>query len=289
MNRTTRLLAATFLMTSAVAGFAVAAEDYVILKVNNANITASEVQDSWKTMVPDENTPAFADLDEKVRQNVLRGIASERLILDEAVKQGVDKSEAVQKQVEILRKKIIVKQFLEAKTADMVKEADIKKEYDRIVAGMKDEMEVRARHILVATEKEAKALKARLDKGEAFEKLAGEASKDAGSAKDGGDLGYFTKDKMVPEFAEAAFKLDKGKVSEPAKSSFGWHIIKLEDKRRVAPPTYSEIKPRIKAMLQEKALGAYIEQLITKSDLKYFDASGKEKPFEKLPKEVGKK
>jgi len=244
MNRTTRLLAATFLMTSAVAGFAVAAEDYVILKVNNANITASEVQDSWKTMVPDENTPAFADLDEKVRQNVLRGIASERLILDEAVKQGVDKSEAVQKQVEILRKKIIVKQFLEAKTADMVKEADIKKEYDRIVAGMKDEMEVRARHILVATEKEAKALKARLD---------------------------------------------KGKVSEPVKSSFGWHIIKLEDKRRVAPPTYSEIKPRIKAMLQEKALGAYIEQLITKSDLKYFDASGKEKPFEKLPKEVGKK
>lgn len=288
MNRTFRLAAATFLI-SAAAVTAALADDYVMLKVNNQNVTAAEVGNSWKTLFPEEGTPAFSDVDEKVRQNVLRGIASERLLYDEAVKQGVDKSEAVAKQLEELRKKLVVKNFLEAKTKDMVTEEAMKKEYDKIVGQMKGEKEMRARHILVATEKEAQDLKARLDKGEAFEKLAGEASKDPGSAKQGGDLGYFTKDKMVPEFATAAFKLKKGEVSGPVKSSFGWHIIKAEDLRNVAPPTYSDVKPQIRGMLQEKALTGYVEGLLQKSDVKYFDAKGKEIPFEKIPKTPAKK
>ena len=104
------------------------------------------------------------------------------------------------------------------------------KVYDEAIGQMKSEPEVRARHILVETEDEAKAVLAELKKGADFAELAKAKSKDPGSA-DGGDLGYFTKDQMVPEFSEVAFKLDKGQLSEPVKSQFGWHVIKVEDKR----------------------------------------------------------
>lgn len=279
------LLATTALSTGAFAQATPSAtEDYVILKVNNADVTSSEVAAAWKTLFPNQEAPDFSSIDEKVRQNVLRGIVTEKLLNAEAVKQGVDQSESVARELAELKKKVIIKQFLEAKTADLVTEQAVKREYDKLVASSKNTYEVRARHILVATEKEAQDLKARLDKGEAFEKIATEASKDPGSAKQGGDLGYFTKDKMVPAFADAAFALEKGKISAPIKSSFGWHIIKVEDKRRVAPPTLSDATPQIKQALQNQALNNYVKGLIERSEVKYFDASGKQKAFEKIPK-----
>ena len=115
------------------------------------------------------------------------------------------------------------------------------KVYDDAVKQMGSEQEVHARHILVATEDEAKAIEAELKKGADFATLAKEKSKDPGAAE-GGDLGYFTKDQMVPEFAEVAFKLDKGQISDPVKTQFGWHIIKVEDKRTKPTPTFDEVK-----------------------------------------------
>src|ERR1700739_5083039 len=100
---------------------------------------------------------------------------------------------------------------------------------------MSGQEEVHARHILVEGEDEAKAIIEQLKGGADFAKLAKEKSKDPGAAE-GGDLGYFTKDQMVPEFAEVAFKLDKGQVSEPVKTQFGWHIIKVEARRSAPPP-----------------------------------------------------
>ncbi len=281
------LFSAAALISAPVWTNAIAAEpgaDYVLLKVGSEDIRSSEVEEIWKSLVPAPDAPAFNKVDAKIRDNVLRGIIAERMLYNEATKQAIDKSAEVAQQLEVLRKKLVVKQLLQSKTQDVVKDEDIKREYDRMVAKNKDEQEVRARHILVATEKEAAAIKARLNKGEAFEKLAGETSKDPGSAKEGGDLGYFTKDKMVKSFADAAFKLSKGQVSDPVKSDFGWHIIKLEDKRNVAPPAFADVKEQIKTGLQEKALNTYVEQIIGKSDVKLFDASGKELPFEKSPK-----
>jgi peptidyl-prolyl cis-trans isomerase C len=259
------------------------AEDYVMMKVNNQDITSAEAQLMWASLFPDGSAPLLSDIDEKVRQNVLRGLISERLIYAEAVKQGVDNSEEVARQLADMRKKIVIKEFLNQKTADLVKEADIKREYEKLVSGMKNEEELRARHILVAEEKEAEELKEKLDDGEAFEKLASQNSKDPGSAKEGGDLGYFTKGRMVPEFSRAAFALKKGEVSAPVKSPFGWHIIKLEDRRKLAPPTYNEVKKDLEAKLQERALESYAKQLLERSDIKYYDAKGREKAFIKVP------
>jgi peptidyl-prolyl cis-trans isomerase C len=144
-----------------------------------------------------------------------------------------------------------------AKTA--ATDALVKATYDEEVKKQKPETEVHARHILVATEDEAKTALKRLMGGEEFEKLAKELSKDPGS--EGGDLGWFTKDRMVPEFADAAFKLDVGQVSDPVKSPFGWHIIEILDKREKTPPTFDQVKDQVSRYVVQKAQLAYVTDL----------------------------
>ena len=135
---------------------------------------------------------------------------------------------------------------------------------------MKNEEEVHARHILVATEDEAKAVLAQLKGGADFATLAKEKSKDPGGAE-GGDLGYFTKDQMVPEFAEVAFKLDKGQISDPVKTQFGWHIIKVEDKRIKPRPTFEQVKPQIENYVAHRAQAQLVENLRKNATIERLD------------------
>src|SRR6185369_17194630 len=133
-----------------------------------------------------------------------------------------------------------------------VNDAAMKKVYDDAIGQMKREPEVRARHILVETEDEAKAVVAELKKGADFAEIAKTKSKDPGSA-DGGDLGYFTKEQMVPEFSDVAFKLDKGPVSDPVKTQFGSHVLKVEDKRQRQPPAFDTVKDQVENYAVRKA------------------------------------
>src|SRR5436853_632069 len=121
-------------------------------------------------------------------------------------------------------------------------------------------VEVRARHILVETEDEAKAVVEELKKGADFAELAKKKSKDPG-ASDGGDLGFFTKDQMVPEFSAVAFTLEPGKVSDPVKSQFGWHIIKVEEKRSRQAPAFDQVKGQIETSVTRKAQAEYVAKL----------------------------
>lgn len=254
-------------------------KDYTILKLGAEEIKYSEAEELWKGLFPGGAAPDFNTFDETVRQNVLRGIVSERLIYQEASKEGFEKSPEVQKRLESLKKQLIMQAYMEAKAKALVSEEQMKKAYAEKIATMKDEEEVRARHILVASEDEAKKLSKDLKKGGDFEKVAKEKSQDKGSGTQGGDLGYFTKDKMVPEFAEAAFKLKVGDISEPVKSSFGWHIIKVEDRRKVKVPGFEEMRDEIQAEISAKAVQDYVETLLKKADIKYYAADGKEKTF----------
>ena len=120
------------------------------------------------------------------------------------------------------------------------------------------------------TEDEAKAIEAELKKGADFATLAKEKSKDPGAA-DGGDLGYFTKDQMVPEFAEVAFKLDKGQISDPVKTQFGWHIIKVEDKRTKPTPTFDEVQGQIENYVAHKAQAELVENLRKSATIERLD------------------
>ncbi len=265
----------------------VRADEYVILRVNGTDISSSEVERAWQGLFPQGQAPAFDSVTGDVKNRVLRAVMAEKILYNEALKQGVDKSPTLQREVEDLKKKLIVRTFLSNKTEGAITDAEVKKAYDAQVAEAKDEKEVRARHILLANEKEAKEAKSKLDAGKGFEEVAREFSKDAGSAKQGGDLGYFTRDKMVPEFANAAFGMKKGEVSGPVKSPFGYHLIKVEDVRKKAVPSFAESKDAIRAALQDKKLNDYIGGLVKSADVKLFDASGKESPFNKNLPDAG--
>jgi peptidyl-prolyl cis-trans isomerase C len=147
----------------------------------------------------------------------------------------------------------------------------MKKVYEEAVQKGGADEEVRARHILVPTEDEAKAVLAEIKKGTDFAELAKQKSKDPGAAAEGGDLGYFGKAQMVPEFAEAAFKMKKGDVSDPVKTQFGWHIIKVEDKRTKPAPTFENVKEQIETFVARRAQAEYIAKLRSAAKVERLD------------------
>lgn len=150
------------------------------------------------------------------------------------------------------RDKLLLDEHLDREVKKAVTPEAVRKLYDDTVKNVKPEQEVHARHILVETEDEAKQAQTRLKAGEDFGKLAGEVSKDPGSKSEGGDLGFFTQDRMVQPFAETAFKLQPGQVSDPVKTQFGWHLIKVEEKRTRPVPAFDEMKEQVEQYLTRK-------------------------------------
>ncbi len=260
------------------------AKDYTIIRYGSEEIKLSEVLEIWKTLFPGGNAPDFKSFDENIRQNVLRGLVSERILYKEALKAGFDKNALVKKRIEDMAKQIVLQSYMESKAKDLVSDAEMKKLYDEKISKTQGSEEVKARHILVKTEEEAKKISETLKKGGDFEKIAREQSTDKGSGAQGGDLGWFTKDKMVAEFADAAFALKKGEVSAPVKSGFGWHIIKLEDRRAVKPASFEESKEELRAEATEKAVEAYVTSLLKGVSVTYLDEAGKELPFDLTPR-----
>ena len=147
-----------------------------------------------------------------------------------------------------------------AAVVDAVDDAKIKAAYDAEIAAFQPAPEFSAAHILVDSEEKAKALKAEIDGGKDFAEVAKANSSD-GSAASGGDLGWFGLGQMVPEFEAAVTTLEVGQVSEPVKSQFGWHLIKLNEKRDTAPPTLDEARPELENQLRQAALQARLEEL----------------------------
>ena len=151
------------------------------------------------------------------------------------------------------RQKVLMDEFISRQSRAAASTEAARKLYDDTMKTMKPEEEVRARHILVEKEDEAKAALARVRQGEDFAKVAAELSRDPGSGKEGGDLGYFTQDRMVPQFGAVAFQLKAGDVSEPVQTQFGWHVIKVEDKRSKPLPKFEDVQGEIETYLVRKA------------------------------------
>jgi peptidyl-prolyl cis-trans isomerase C len=170
--------------------------------------------------------------------------------------------------------KTLLDEYLNQAAKKAVTPEAARKLYDETVKSMTPESEVRARHILVDSEDEAKKAAQRVKGGEDFAKVAGELSKDPGSKTDGGDLGFFTKDRMVEAFADAAFKMEPGQVSEPVKSQFGWHVIKVEEKRSKPVPAFEEMQAQVNTYLERKAQQDLIMSLRKDAKIERLDASG---------------
>jgi peptidyl-prolyl cis-trans isomerase C len=187
-----------------------------------------------------------------------------------------------------IRNKLLMETMMQTEGKAALSEAALHKVYDDATKQMTSEEEVRARHILVETEDEAKAILAELKGGADFADLAKEKSKDPGAAAEGGDLGYFTKDQMVPEFADVAFKMEKGGLSEPVKSQFGWHIIRVEDKRMRPVPEFDKVRSQIETYVMRKAQVDYVAKLRADAKIEKFDVKPDAKP-EAQPAEPEKK
>lgn len=169
------------------------------------------------------------------------------------------------------RNKLLVEMLLNAETAARVNETEMRRIYDEQRARVTPEDEVRARHILVETEDEAKAIIAQLRGGADFATLAKEKSKDPGGAANGGDLGFFTKAQMVPEFAEAAFGLQPGQISQaPVKSQFGWHIIRVEERRQRPIPSFEQVRGQIEDFLTRRVQAELVQKLRAEAQVERF-------------------
>ncbi|TCD13900.1 peptidylprolyl isomerase [Oricola cellulosilytica] len=223
-------------------------------------MTLSDLQDQLG-QVPEEGRRAAA----------LTALVDIRMLADKAAAEGLGEDEEFLDRLEFLRQRALHNAYFKQEVVDKVTDADVRARYDREVAATPPENEVRARHILVETEEEAKALIAELDGGADFEALAKEKSTGP-SGPAGGDLGYFTKGRMVPEFEEAAFALDAGAYTkEPVKTDFGWHVIKVEDKRQVQPPSYAEVEPQIRSVLLRERYFELLSAMRAEADLEIRD------------------
>lgn len=245
--KSTRFIAALGFVLMAAPAFAQA--DKVVAKVDGIPITQQEVE-----LATEDLGERLAQLPEdRKRDEVINYLVDLKLGAKAAAEAKVADTPDFAARLAYYREKVLLDQYLTGLGKKAVTEEAAKKLYEDTTKAMAPEEEAHARHILVETEDQAKAVVDRLKKGEDFAKVAADVSKDPGSGKEGGDLGWFTKDRMVPEFAEAAFKLKKGEVSAPVKSQFGWHVIKLEDKRTKPLPDYAAVKPQIEQYLERKA------------------------------------
>jgi peptidyl-prolyl cis-trans isomerase C len=230
--------------------------DPVVARVNGVDIHESDVAFAEEEI--GGNMPSIPP--EQKRDYLINYLVDVIVLSQTAEKQKLDDRPNVKHRLAFDRNRLLMEMLLQDAGKAALTDATEHQVYDDAVKQVKNEEEVHARHILVPTEEEAKAILAQLKGGADFATLAKEKSKDPGAA-DGGDLGYFTKDQMVPEFAEVAFRLDKGQLSDPVKTQFGWHIIKVEDKRIKPTPTFEQVKPQIENYVAHRAQAELVENL----------------------------
>jgi peptidyl-prolyl cis-trans isomerase C len=229
-----------------------------VATINSTTIDRQTFEDQVRMRLTRQ--PNVADSAE-VRKAILEELISMEVVVQDAVAKGMDKNPELALTLETQRRALIANAAIQHYAqSNPVSDADLKKLYDEQFA--KGSKEYRASHILVKTEDEAKAIIAALDKGGDFAKLAKEKSGDAGSATKGGDLDWFAPNAMVKPFSDAAATLAKGTYTKtPVKTQFGYHVIKLDDSRDATPPSFDEVKERLRNQRQSQVIRDYIDKL----------------------------
>ena len=248
-----------------------------------ARVDGKEIHESDLAVAEDDLASSLQQVPPAARRDYLITFFTDMTLVAKAAEaKKLGDTDDFKRRLAYARTKLLMEDFLQSEAKAAITDEAMHKVYDEAIAHAKREQEVRARHILVETEDEAKAVLAELKKGADFAELAKAKSKDPGSS-DGGDLGYFTKEQMVPEFAEVAFKLDKGQISEPVKSQFGWHIIKVEDKREREPPPFEQVKDQIEQFLVRRAQTETITKLRAAAKIDRVEAPKVETPATPAP------
>lgn len=247
MPRYTTLASLSFALLVGIAMPALAEDkpNAVIAKVGDLEILQSDLDVALTNL-----DPQLAQLpDEQKKVAALSGAIDVKLFAKDAAAENLDQTDDFKTRMKYITERELHGAYFKKHVIDVVTPDDIKARYEKEIAALPKEEEIRARHILVKTEDEAKAVIAELDAGKDFAALAKEKSTDP-NKDDGGDLGYFGKGRMVKEFEAAAFALDKGAYTKaPVKTDFGWHVIKVEDKRIAPPPAFEQVQPQIRNLV----------------------------------------
>jgi len=234
-----------------------------------ATVNGTAINDSRVDLMVKQSAAQGQPDSPELRAKIIEHLAMQMIVAKEATKKGLEKTPEVAEQLELARQSILAGAFVQDYLKkNPVSDQMLTAEYDKI-KGMVSATEYKARHILVKDEAEAKDIIARLNKNpKAFDALAKEKSIDPGSKVNGGDLGWFDPQAMVPEFGAAVAKLEKGKFTEePVKSSFGYHVILLEDSRAKQFPPLEEVKPMLEQQVQQQNLKALLDDLKSKAKI----------------------
>lgn len=247
-------------------------KDPVVAVVNGTEVRASQLVAYQRSLPPQmaAQVPYEALLDSLINNT---------LVYEQGKKDGADKDAEVKKALKDIEQQLVVKSWMGKKLKAAVTDTAVKQGYDKFLAEFKPVEEVRARHILTESEEAAKAVIADLKNGADFTETAKAKSKDPSAKQNGGDLGYFAKEEMVPQFAEAAFAMQPGDLSTaPVKSQFGWHVIKVEDRRMSSAPSFEQAQPVIRERLAEETAERLVTEMRAKAKIKRFDPEGKPLP-----------
>jgi peptidyl-prolyl cis-trans isomerase C len=246
-------------------------KDPVVATINGQPIHLSELEVAQQALPPQyRNMPLQA-----VFPALLDRIVDSKLVVQDGRKNKVADDPAFKKRLVFVEEQVIQDFWLQREIARKVTAEKLQQRYEERLKSMPAEEEVHARHILVASEDEAKAIIADLKKGGAFDKIAKEKSTDKASGAEGGDLGWFKKSDMVKEFADAAFALKKGETTEaPVKTQFGYHVITIEDRRKAPPPAFEELQDQLREELARETVTAMLDQLRAAAKIEKFNMDG---------------
>ncbi len=248
-----------------------AAKDPVVAVVNGQPVRLSELEVAQQSLPQQyRNMPLQA-----VFPALLDRIIDSKLVVQEGKKSKMTEEAAYKKRLAFVEEQVLQDYWIKREIDRKVTQDKLRQRYEERLKSLPAEEEVHARHILVATEDEAKALIAEIKKGAAFEKLAKEKSTDKASGAEGGDLGWFKKSDMVKEFADAAFDLKKGQMTEtPVKTQFGYHVIEVSDRRKAPPPAYEELAEQLREEMAREAVTAQLDLLRSGAKIEKFNIDG---------------
>ncbi len=258
------------------------ADETIVAKVNGKPITESDMR-----LAENELGSELGNLPPEIKRRALAEYLIDNVLFAEAAEAAdIASSPEFKEQMAYLRRRVLREQYFEKTLKGTISDDEAKQIYDAKVATLEPQEEFSARHILVESEEKAKELRGKIEGGADFAEVAKENSTDTGSKEQGGLLGYFVKGQMVPEFEAAVLKMHKGEVSEPVKTNFGWHVIKLEDRRRKAPPSFDNVKSTILNSLVVKKAQEKVGALREKAQLEYVDAGIKKQVEEQEKKQA---
>ncbi|UXS04786.1 peptidylprolyl isomerase [Agrobacterium tumefaciens] len=280
MLRYNKIAAAVIVATLGLQLPVFAQEDAVVAKVGDLEIHQSELDLAMSNL-----DPQLAQLpDEQKKVAALSGAIDVKLLVKNASAEGLEKTDDFKKRMAFIQDRELHNAYFRKHVVDAVTNEEVKARYDKEVASLPQEEEAHARHILVATEDEAKEVIKQLDSGKDFAEIAKEKSTDS-NKDEGGDLGWFGKGRMVPEFEEAAFGLEKGAYTKtPVKTQFGFHVIKLEDKRIAPPPAFEQVEPQVRQLVMRDKYVALIEKAKADQKVEIMDEALK-KGYDEASKE----